>query len=301
MTLPRQILPGKTHFITRRCTQRQFLLSPSDDEVNQIVEYSLGYAAERTGVELHTVCCMSDHWHVVVTDVEARLPEFLREAHRLIAKCMNLKRERRENFWASGKTSVLALEDADIILEKIVYALTNPQSAGLVKRAHEWPGVTSAKWSYCGPPIVVDRPKILFRDDGSMPDQVRLNLVKPAAFSSMSDKAFEERVQREVQAREEAILAEARAKGRPFLGAKACRQVDPEDRARSEEPFATPCPRFLARDAAVRKAARERIREFVAQYREAYEAWKAGDRQVEFPPGTYWLRIHARVRCRAPT
>jgi hypothetical protein len=104
-----------------------------------------------------------------------------------------------------------------------------------------------------------------------------------------------------VEAREEAILAEAREKGRPFLGAVACRRVDPEDRAKTEEPFATPSPKVLARDAANRKAAKERLKEFLAEYREAYEAWKAGDRDVTFPPGTYWLRVHARVRCRAPT
>jgi hypothetical protein len=128
-----------------------------------------------------------------------------------------------------------------------------------------------------------------------------LKLVKPAAFASMTNKAFEELVQREVRAREDAILAEARANGRRFLGARACRRVDPEDRARSEEPFASPCPQSMARDSAIRKAARERLREFVAEYREAYELWKAGDRDVTFPPGTYWLRVHAGVCCRAPT
>jgi len=301
MTLPRQILPGATYLITRRCTQRQFLLCPSDDEVNQIVTYGLGYAARLTGVQVHAVCCMSDHWHVVVTDVEARLPEFLREAHRSIAKCMNLKRKRRENFWASGKASAIRLEDADSILDKIVYTLVNPPSAGLVKRSSAWPGVNSASWRFGGPSMVIDRPRILFRSKGSMPERVRLKLVKPAAFASMTNAAFEELVQREVRAREGAILAEARTNGRRFLGAKACRRVDPEDRARSEEPFASPCPQSLAMNSAIRKAARARLREFVAEYREAFEQWKAGDRDVTFPPGTYWLRVHAGVCCRGPT
>ena len=44
MTAPRQILPGAVYVITRRCTQRQFLLRPSN-LTNQVFAYSLAVAA----------------------------------------------------------------------------------------------------------------------------------------------------------------------------------------------------------------------------------------------------------------
>jgi hypothetical protein len=52
MTAPRQVLPGTTYLITRRCSQRQFLLRPSD-VTNSIFLYVLALAAKRFGVEVH--------------------------------------------------------------------------------------------------------------------------------------------------------------------------------------------------------------------------------------------------------
>jgi hypothetical protein len=47
--LPRQVLPGQFYMITRRCTQRQFLLRP-DRETNNAFTYCLIEAALRCQV-----------------------------------------------------------------------------------------------------------------------------------------------------------------------------------------------------------------------------------------------------------
>ncbi len=82
------VMKGATYLVTRRCTQRQFLLRPCI-ETNRIFLYCLCYAAQQTGVEVHGVVTMSNHWHGVVTDPDARLPEFLQILHRLIAVATN--------------------------------------------------------------------------------------------------------------------------------------------------------------------------------------------------------------------
>jgi len=48
MSLPRPVIAGETILITRRCTQRQFLLRPSS-AVNGLIGYCLAVAAERYG------------------------------------------------------------------------------------------------------------------------------------------------------------------------------------------------------------------------------------------------------------
>ena len=73
MSTPREVLPGRTYLVTRRCTQRQFLLKPSR-RTNELVRYCLAVAARKTGVLVHAVCFMSNHWHGVITDPLARLP-----------------------------------------------------------------------------------------------------------------------------------------------------------------------------------------------------------------------------------
>ena len=132
LTAPREVLPGTTYLITRRCAQRQFLLKPSR-RTNQLVRYCLADAARHTGVLLHAVCCMSNHWHGVVTDPFARLPEFLERFHRLFARAQNASLGRWENLWSSDKTSVVALVSDEDVLDKMAYTVANPTAAGLVR------------------------------------------------------------------------------------------------------------------------------------------------------------------------
>jgi putative transposase len=75
MTAPRQVLRGTTYLVTRRCAQRQFLLRPSRT-TNDVFLYLLAVAARRFGIQVHAFCVLSNHFHLVVTDPDARLPAF---------------------------------------------------------------------------------------------------------------------------------------------------------------------------------------------------------------------------------
>jgi hypothetical protein len=50
MSLPRQVLQGTFYLLTRRCTQRQFLLRP-DEETNNAFVYCLAEAAQRFDID----------------------------------------------------------------------------------------------------------------------------------------------------------------------------------------------------------------------------------------------------------
>ena len=100
MARPRPIVASKTYMITRRCYQRTFRLRPSD-ETNQIFLYSLAWAAAKTGVQIHAACVMSNHHHIVLTDVCGMLPDFLRELHRTVAKAVNATQGEWENLWSA--------------------------------------------------------------------------------------------------------------------------------------------------------------------------------------------------------
>ncbi len=65
MTIARPVFPGRFLFITRRCTQRQFLLRP-DDETNQNFTYCLAEAAKHTEMEVVLPQMMSNHQHVAL-------------------------------------------------------------------------------------------------------------------------------------------------------------------------------------------------------------------------------------------
>jgi hypothetical protein len=89
-------------------------------------------------------------------------------------RCQNTHLVRFENFWSSEATSVVYLVEPDDILNKMVYAYTNPSAANLVDTVEEWPGVTTFEATLSGGSISASRPKHFFRDDSGMPDVVDL-------------------------------------------------------------------------------------------------------------------------------
>jgi REP element-mobilizing transposase RayT len=294
LTTPRQILPGTTYLVTRRCTQRQFLLKPSR-RTNQLVRYCLADAARHSGVLIHAVCFMSNHWHGVVTDPFARLPEFLERFHRLFARAQNSTLGRWENLWSSDKPSVIALGSNEDVLDKMAYTAANPTAAGLVRSPREWPGVISLRLAER---LVIDKPDISFFDaEGHLPDQVTLDIVRPPIYQHLDDanlaKHLAHAIERHVRVARQTLTAQ----GRKFIGAKAVLQQPFDATPQSTEPRRNPSPRIAAKHTPERVGAIQDMLDFVRRYRTAWHAWRSGARDTLFPPGTYALRIYARVAC----
>jgi len=298
MSRPRQIIPGQTVLVTRRCSQRQFLLKPGDT-VNRVFLYCLAFAAARTGVLVHAFVVMSNHFHLVLTDPHGRLPEFMHWLDEYVAKALNVHRKRWENFWAPGSYSHVTLETTDDVLDKMAYTLANPVQAGLVARAAKWTGLTSAT-VHIGETIEVERPAIFFRPDGSMPERVKLKVARPPGFKKTANGKLEAELLEQVQLREDEVRTRFKLEGRRFLGVHGIRKIRPFDTPSSREPRRNLNPRIACRDAGLRIAAIGRLKAFEDDYREAYRRWKAGKRGVVFPCGTYQLRVQAGVCCRDP-
>jgi putative transposase len=294
MTEPRQILPGTTYLVTRRCTQREFLLKPSP-VTNGVFLYVLAVAAERFGILVHAFCVLSNHFHLIVTDPEARLPAFEQYLDSLVARALNAALGRSEDFWGPPTYSAVALLSRDDVVDKAVYVLANPVAAGLVSRGCEWPGL----WSDLGAAehgrIDVERPTVFFRPGGKMPDTISLQLTAPPGFDSFAD--FRSCVTTALAAREEQLAHVMAAAGKAFLGVARVLGQDATARASTREPLRQLNPRIASRDTSTRIDGLNRLVEFRLAYREAWAKLKAGVRDVVFPAGTYWLRVAYGVRC----
>src|SRR5262249_29530581 len=118
MSLPRQILPGTTYLLTRRCTQRQFLLRPHR-ATNLAFLYVLACACKRFSIQIPALCVMPNHWHCVFTDPEGNAPRFTEFVHKFTAKLINASLGRWENVWASEPPSLIPLRSKTDILDKI--------------------------------------------------------------------------------------------------------------------------------------------------------------------------------------
>ena len=293
MTAPRQVLPGAVYVITRRCTQRQFLLRPSN-LTNQVFAYCLAVAAEETEVQVHGVTVLSNHWHAVVSDPLGMLPEFLALLHKLVAKAMNASLGRWENFWSSDKTSVVRLVDEHDVLDKMAYVQANPTTAGLVKSPDQWPGLISR---HVGETLEVEMPDVFFDDDGQLPLEATLQLVRPPIYLELDTPELDALLAQAVGKRVRRARDEMRQAGKSFLGPKmVLRQAfsaRPETPARRRNLS----PRIACKATNHRVRALNDLVRFLARYREAWARWCNGDRDVEFPFGTYAMRVREGVRC----
>ena len=293
---PRLVIPGATYLLTRRCIERRFLLR-SSPQTNQIIEYCLAVAAERTGVQLHAFCAMSNHLHSVVTDVQGRLPEFLQFFHRHVAVAINASLGRKENLWAGTQTSVVELGDDKDVLEKLAYVVANPTAAGLVRAPQKWPGVISRR---LGEDRRVKRPADYFRTEGAMPEFAKLNYVLPPQMAHLGLAKANELFFKALAHKVHAARAVAQAKGKDFLGAKKVMKTALSKSAATNEGIKTKTPRFAIRDPERRKAAIFRWRGFLLAYVEAFHQWRLGNRTIRFPEGTWMMKRAHRAICGPP-
>jgi REP-associated tyrosine transposase len=295
MTAPRQVLPGTTSLITRRCSERRFFLRPSQ-ATNGIFLYVLAIAARRYNVQVHAFCVLSNHYHLVVTDRDACLPAFEQYLDSLVARATNCSLGRFEGFWAAA-TSYSAVSQGDLedVVAKTAYTLANPVAAGLVQSGAEWPGLWSSPDQLGTTKLCAERPKVFFREHGYMPATAELELTIPPGFASADE--FRERVSQALERLEQKIRRERASEGMGFLGRTKVLAQKTSARPAPREPRFRLNPRVAAMDKWKRIEAVLRLKEFLSEYRAAWEAMRAGVNGVLFPAGTYHLRVMHAARC----
>ena len=300
MTLPRQVLPGCFYLLTRRCTQRQFLLRP-DDATNNAFVYCLAEAAERFQIEVIIAQQMSNHHHTTLFDRYGRIIEFAAHFHKMLAKCQNSLRGRWENMWSTHPPSIVRLVDRNDVIDKIVYTATNPVLDHLVDRVDHWPGPKTVRAFLRQEPLRAHRPAHFFREKGVMPASVTLNFTIPPELGD--GEALIAEVRTRIAAVELECARQRMSSGRRIVGRGVILRQPWHASPETLEPRRQMSPRVAAKSKWTRIEALQRNREFLDDYRRALRAWLAreqlGGEPVIFPAGTYWLVRHANVAVHA--
>lgn len=299
MTRPRQIIPGKTYLITRNTRGRHFFLVPNDHIVSDIFKFCAAKAAELSGVSIHAICVMSSHVHIVLTDTKGALPVFTQWFFRHTALCIKRLRGVEENLWSSERHPPVELLTPEAVIDAMAYVITNPTTANLVSKYYQWPGWVSAPEEMLAQRSVEQpAPQVYFKHMSG----AKLKLTVPElAMEQMDRQEVVEAVEAMVQQYQQDARAKRQAEGKRVLGRQAVMATDPFDRARprqskgAEEDEDGLVPRFKARCRQALKEARERLKWFWQAYREAYEAFRSGQYDVEFPLGTWWYREYLGV------
>jgi REP element-mobilizing transposase RayT len=280
MSLPREVLPGQFYLITRRCTQRQFILRP-DPETNNAFRYCLIEAAQRCQIEVVLPCAMSNHYHAVIFDRCGRYPEFVEHFHKMFARSQNALRGRWENLWSSEPVCVVKLVGREAVIDKLVYTATNPVQDHLVERVHHWPGVNGLVALLSGRPMRAMRPLHFFRPEGPMPKAVEMRLTIPPELGPVVELLAD--LRERVRAVEAELIAERQRTGRRVCGRRGVLAQSWRSQPASDEPRRNLRPRVATRSKWARIEALLRNRACVVAYTSARAQWRDGI-PVMFPP-----------------
>jgi hypothetical protein len=270
--------------ITRRCAQQQFLLSPSA-EINNAIAYCLADASQRFGIDVLITTVESNHHHTVIYDRYGRFPRFIEHFHKMVAKCINTVRGRRENLWATGETCVTRLLDQKTVIDKLAYTAANPVKDMLVERATQWPGLSGYSYLISGKTLVTRRPRFFFRADRGWPAEIELKFALPPELGDADEILGQLKELVETYEMDAQVLRQQ--SGRRIVGRKTVLQQDWKMSPPTKKPKSALRPRFAGmRDERIE--AQTNFLQFLAQYQRARQEWiRSGTGR--FPAGTYWL------------
>ena len=176
----------------------------------------------------------------------------------------------------------------------MAYVIANPTTAGLVPSPEQWPGLITRR---LGETLTFELPDHFFDDDALEDDEAVLECVRPDIFPHLSDAELNQKLFDAVATRTRHTRAEMRRAGKKFLGAEGVLRQAFSAKPETTEIRRKLSPRIAASNPNVRVAAIRALQRFLAEYREAWNAWRNGNRDALFPFGTYSLRVHARAPC----
>ena len=77
-----------SYLITRNTSERRYFLRPSK-ELCEAILYCIADAQARHPVNIHAFCAMSNHIHIVITDLDGTAPLFVQAMNQSIARFVN--------------------------------------------------------------------------------------------------------------------------------------------------------------------------------------------------------------------
>lgn len=292
-------VPGATYLITRTTVMSLFLLTPSKI-VNQIMEYCLARAARGRGILIHAVSVESNHFHLVVTDTEGRLSDFMQELDRSAARCLlqhyraRFPDKRLDAVWTHAQPfSATLLVTPNAILDAIVYTLTNPVKDGLVRDYRKWPGFNTRPSDWRRGARTARRPSVYFKRTEA---EISYCVTAPPKLGASIEQAIAT-TELHIRSAQQQAAIELAARRRSVLGVNGIVATNPLDAPKTPRPAGKLNPSLAAGgDRAALSAAKMAVKLFRMAYRAAWEQFKERASAV-FPGGTLLMRTRFGQAC----
>lgn len=253
---------------------------------------------------------MSNHFHILVTDVRGNLPDFMHCFDTLLARSLNALRGSSGSVF-EAEYGLVVETDEDKVVSHAVYTLANPCAAHLVKRSRQWPGFSTLGMEY-GQTVLIERPKIgLWKEDADgrsrkprreprrsksskLPQFVEFTLERPPVWTGLSDGELRAEIRRRLEAREIELIEQRRADRRDVLGRRAVLAQRWDGFPREQEELFETQPRVAG---CLWRAGLRWFQDFLVAYRSARARFRNGQRDVVWPAGTWAMHFKFGLPC----
>ena len=287
--------PQALVFITCRTVQGRFLFRPGP-ALNDLVLGILGRCQRNYDLTLCAVTALSSHLHLLAVADDARqISNFMRDVKSKLAREVNRLTSWEGHVFERRYDMAVVTEEEGAQIGRLAYILAHGVKEDLVERVRDWPGVQSARALLDGEPLTghwFDRTReFAERNLGQPIESVQFATVETVALSPvpcwahLSKAAYRARVASLVESIEADAALRRSQTGRSVMGVEAILAKDPQHRP--AELARSPAPLLHAVSQAARVAFYKAYSWFVAAFRNAAEALKAGDRSAPFPAGCF--------------
>lgn len=261
----------------------------------------LGYAAKyaaRYSVKLYALAIEGNHIQFPARFPKANRAHFMRDFNSMVARAV----PRHQQLYPSGRLwgrrySAEYLPGEEDIEEQFFYTVLQPVQDGLVDSIYKYRSYNCFEDAIMGRTRTFKvihwkeyndarrwNPAVSIKDYTEM---VPLTYERLPGYEHLSTKEYAQRMRAKLRARTKDILAQR--KGKECMGEERLRQRVPGSLPHRTKVSTrtTHRPRILSKDDARRAAGKDWYFEIYFAFKEASALYRAGEREVGFPEGTY--------------
>jgi REP element-mobilizing transposase RayT len=268
------------------------------DSIPNIIGSIMARATQMYGVRLFGYVWMGNHAHLLVQAPNRNFPDFMCYMNGQIAANINRYLGRQNQLWARRYAAGQILDEAEE-LDKLAYVLANPQNAGIASAIDDWPGLSSATFFFTN-----QEQRFLCFDRTTWHNKGRPANIAPflstvvlkhdllPQLQGLSKKAIRRLIRKHLKTKVNSSTA-SQVNAPSSLSVRTqlvLRTVIPTDRpesAKRNRRKRSPQPLCHTTIPVLYKIYEEWDGEFRVAYKNASKAYRSGETNVEFPPGSF--------------
>ena len=294
---PRYFTPWTLIEVTCVIIQNRYLLRPSK-RLNDLFVGVLARAQQKYDMQVVCVTALSSHYHgLLIPRDPDHLAEFMGFVNTNLSKEVGRLHHWSGALFADRYHHVPVSDEEGSQIRRLKYCLANSVKEFLVDRVGQWPGVHSAAALVEGEPLVghwFDRTKEYaarqLRGEKDVREEQfateeRLEFSPLPCWAHLLEAEYRERVADLIAEIDKEGEEERQRTGKRSSGVDKILKADPHHRPEKVEK--SPKPRFHALTPAVFELMWQAWSEVIAAFREASARLLSGEREVDFPEGTF--------------